>query len=183
MTATLVLLAIALLLIGLLVFLFRRPELTLSPGSSLEPDTELSSACGSFEEGCGELIERIFGSDDVDFVLSNAPKEVQRLFLSERKDLALYWLSHIRTRARTAMRIHVIHARKSTELQPLLELRLAIEYLLIRVRCEFVAVILWLRGPMALRNLSRQADGLFNHLDALRELASTTNPLPNQGEG
>ncbi len=173
--------AVALLLIGLLVFLLGRSEATLSSDlSPLGSDDELSNAYESFEACCGELLDRMFGSDDWDFVLSRAPKQVQRLFLSERKELARYWLCLVRIRAKTAMRIHVAHARNSDRLQPFLELRLAIEYLMVRAKCELVAALLWLRGPMALRKMIKQADGLSDRLTALLALVSKADALPSQ---
>jgi len=170
--------AVALLLIWLLVFLLGRSEATLSSDlSPLGSDDELSE---SFEACCGELLDRMFGPDDWDFVLSRAPKQVQRLFLSERKELARYWLCLVRIRAKTAMRIHVAHARNSDRLQPFLELRLAIEYLMVRAKCELVAALLWLRGPMALRKMIKQADGLSDQLTALLALVSKADALPSQ---
>src|ERR1041384_2040662 len=94
MSGILSLFAVALLLMGTLALLQRRSQATLS--FDLAPvgsDGELSPACGSFEDCGGELLDRLFGTDDWDFVLRRAPKQVQRLFLSERKDLARYWRS------------------------------------------------------------------------------------------
>ena len=177
MIATLISLAIALVLIWLLVFLLRRSESTLSSDAfSPGPDDELSNASQAFEERSEELMDRIFGSDDWDFVLRRAPKRVQRLFLNERKELAFCWLSHIRTRAKAAMRIHVAHAGKSDKLQPLSELRLTIDYLMILARCEFVAAILWLRGPMAMRRMIKQLTGLSVQFRGWLELASKAVP-------
>jgi hypothetical protein len=95
MSGTLFLLAIGLLLIGLLALLLRRTEST--------EDDPFSPACrGSllasphFDERRKNLLNRIFGREDWDFVLSQVSKEVQRLFLMERKEIALCWLSEIR---------------------------------------------------------------------------------------
>jgi hypothetical protein len=173
--------AVALLLIGLLVSLLGRSEATLS--SDLPPlgsDDELSNAYESFEDCRGELLDRMFGPDDWDFVLSRAPKQVQRLFLNERKELARYWVSHVRIQAKTAMRIHVAHSRNADKLQPFLELRLAIDYLMVRAKCALVAAVLWLRGPMALRKMIKQVDGLSDQLTALLALVSKADALPSE---
>jgi len=181
MSGILSLFAVALLLIGLLAFLLRRSEAALSSDlSPLGSDDELLDASESFEHFRGELLDRMFGPDDWDFVLSRAPKQVQRLFLSERKELACYWLSYVRIRAKTAMRIHVAHARNADKLQPFLELRLAIEYLMVRVKCELVAAVLWLWGPMALRKMVKQVGGLSDQLTALLALVSKADTLPSE---
>jgi hypothetical protein len=181
MNGALILLAIALLLIGLLCLLLRRSDFASSPdASTLVSDAATPSAYREFEERRGELLDRIFGPDDWEFVSSHAPKRAQRLFLQERKEIAFYWLSQIRSLAKTAMRIHIACARKSAELRPVLELRLAIDYFIIRVKCAFVAAILWLGGPLALRRMIKQVGGLSDELRGMLELASKGDVLPGE---
>ncbi|HEY6129243.1 MAG TPA: hypothetical protein VIW23_13780 [Candidatus Acidoferrum sp.] len=181
MSGILSLFAVALLLMGTLALLQRRSETTLSFDlSPVGSDGELSNGYGSFEDCGGELLDRLFGPDDWDFVLRRAPKQVQRLFLSERKDLARYWLFHVRIRAKAAMRIHITHARNSDKIQPLVELRLAIDYFLFGTKCDFIAAVLWLRGPMALRSMTKQVGGLSAHLIALLAFLSKADALPGE---
>jgi len=181
MSGTLILLAIGLLLIGLLGLLLRRSDFASSPDASpLVSDAAAPSAYQAFEERRGELLDRIFGPDDWEFVLNHAPKRVQRLFLQERKEIAFYWLSQIRSLAKIAIRIHIAHARKSDELRPVLELRLAIDYFMIRIKCAIVAAILWLGGPVALRRMIKQVGGLSEELRGMLELASKGDALPGE---
>src|SRR5882724_2630475 len=157
MSGALILLAIALLLIALLSLLLRRSDVASSPDASpLVSGAAAPGAYQSFEERRGELLDRVFGPDDWEFVLHHSPKHVQRLFLQERKEIAFYWLSQIRSLAKIAIQIHIAHSRKYAELRPVLELRLAIDYFMIRLKCAIVAAILWLGGPVALRRMANR---------------------------
>ena len=176
MSATVSLFAVALFLIGLLVLLLRRSDSILS--SDLVPlgsDDDPPNGYREFEERREELLNRIFGLDDWDYV-SRTSKQVQRLFLKERKEIAFCWISDMRSRAKIAMRTHVAHARKADKLQPALELRLTFEYFMIRAKCELIAAILWLRGPVAMRRMIKQLTGLSIQVRGLLELASKAVP-------
>ncbi len=179
MIGTVTLLAIGLLLIVLLGFFLRRSE----TGSALDApdllaDNAVTRACLPLEERRKEFLNRIFGLEDWEFVLSRAPEEVQRLFLKERTEIAFCWLSEIRSQAKAAMRFHIAHARTSENLQLLPELRLTIDYFLIQAKCGFVAAVLLLRGPMALRKMTKQVGGLSDQLRGLLDLAMKVEPLP-----
>src|SRR5207253_3801968 len=111
MIGTLPLLAIGLLLIGLLAVLSRRAE-SIGDESFSEPSSDSSPGSPRFEERWKVIVERIFGCEDWDFVLSQGSTELRRLFFCERKQIALCWLSEMRNQARAAMRLD----RKSTRL-------------------------------------------------------------------
>jgi hypothetical protein len=175
--ATVTLLAIGFLLILLRVFLRNRTE----TAATLEI-AQLPPAVPS-EERRQELLDRIFGAEDWEFVLRSAPKDVQRLFLRERKEIAFCWLHEIRNQAKAVMQFHVAHAKRSEHLQPLAELRLLVDYFSIRAKCGLVAGVLWLRGPIALRKMVKQAGGLHHQLRSLLELASKLQPLPIDTKG
>src|SRR5258708_31888757 len=150
------LLGIGFRLLAVMVFLLRKSE-----SASGDPQWLASDNSSQFEDRRNELLDCIFGPDDWTFVLNQASKDVQRLFLRERKEIALYWLSEIRGQARAAMRFHLANARKSQKLQPMLELKLAVDYLSIRVKCGSIGAILLVQCPVGLRWLVRQAGGAF----------------------
>jgi hypothetical protein len=173
MTETLTLLIVGLLLLGLLIVLLRRTELTGDDRYSQSNDGSLAASL-RFQDRRKEILDRIFGREDWDFVLRNGSKEVRRLFLFERRQLALCWLSEIRNQAKAAMDFHVSHAAKSKRLQPMLELRLAVDYLLIRLKCGFIALVVLLGGPVLLRRMVGQASRLSDRLRGLLEIALQT---------
>ena len=179
MTGTLTLLAMGLLLIGLLAVLLRRPE-PVGDERFAQLSDDLLSGSLRFEERWEDIADRIFGREDWDFVVSQSSKELRRLFLFERKQIALCWLSAIRNRARAAMRFHLSHARRSRELVALVELRLALDYFSIRLKCELIAFLLLVRGPVALRWMVGQASHLAEQLRRLLEVASQTEAFASK---
>jgi hypothetical protein len=184
--STLPLLAIGFLLIVLVGYILRRPETesgSAAGSSDLLAAQAVPAVCLPPEQRQKELLDRIFGPEDWEFVLSRAPKEVQRLFLRERREIAFCWLSEIRSRAKAAMQFHIAHARRSEKIQALREARLLIDYFLIQAKCVFVAAVLLLRGPIALRKMFKQAGGLSDQLRSLLELASRVEPLANDPRG
>jgi hypothetical protein len=178
MTGTVTLLAV--LLIVLLGFLLHRSKREpASDGRQLLADGAANNARLPADDRRKELLDRMFGPDDWEFILSRATKDVQRLFLRERRELAFCWLSEIRSRAKAAMRIHIARARASQNLEVLPELRLMIEYFLIQAKCGLVAAVLWLRGPVGLRRMVQQIVNLSDQLGGLTELALRMRPVPS----
>ena len=167
MNEALVLIATGLFLVGLLVFLLRRTELTTAePFAASKGPT----AFRRFDDRRAAVVDRIFGAEDWHFVRAHASKEIQGLFLKERRRIALCWLSEVRGRARDAMRFHLVHAGKFGEIVPMLELRLAANYVVIQARCEFIALILVLWGPVAVRGMVSSASHLSEQLGDLLEV-------------
>jgi hypothetical protein len=180
-SGTVALLAVGLLLIGLLAVLLRRTEPTtddcFSPpeGCSFPPSLK-------FEDRRKDILDRIFGLEDWEFVLNHGSKETRRLFLIERKKTALYWLSEIRSLSRAAMRFHIHRARKLEKLQPTQELKLAANFFAIRAKCEFIAVMLALRGPVALRSMVGRAFRLSDQFKGWLEVALRADGFPERTE-
>lgn len=175
MSETLTLLVLGLLLLGVLAILLRRTEPT-GDNRFFQSNDDSLVASLRFQDRRKEILDRIFGCEDWDFVLSHGSKEVRRLFLFERKLLALSWLSEIRSEAKAAMGFHVSHAGKSKKLLPMLELRLAVDYLLIRLKCGFIALVISLGGPMMLRSMVGHASHLSDQLRGLLENVVQTGP-------
>jgi hypothetical protein len=170
MSGTLTLLAIGFLLIASLIYLLDRP------GSEEEDvpwlrDKYSTIPSANSEDRRKEHLDRIFGSEDWEFIRNNTSKRVQQLFLKERREIALSWLSRLRSQARSGMDLHVARVRASKELEPLAELRLAIDYYAFQAKCGLIAAILLLGGPTALRDMVGQAESLSNNLKGMLEAA------------
>jgi hypothetical protein len=103
-----------------------------------------------------DLGERIFGPEDWDFVLCETPSEIQRMFQRERTVLALAWLRRTRVRTSQAVYAHVAVARHNEDLQIMMEIKLALSYLLFLILCNFLIGWVWLRGPVRTRKIVRQ---------------------------
>lgn len=177
MSQALILLAIGFLLVASLVYLLRRREAEaddvswLQEGNSARPSAPL-------EDRKKEQVDRIFGREDWDFIRSGTSTRVQRLFLRERKGIALSWLSQLRRQARAGMDFHVTRVRASEELEPLVELRLAIDYYAFLAKCGLIAAIVQVGGPVALRGMAGRAESLSSSLRGIlaTELESQVSP-------
>lgn len=170
MNETLTLLAIGFALIVLLVFLLRRRDPEADNDSSLA-DAYSALSSPSFGERQKQVLERVFGQEDWDFVRRKASRQVQEKFLRERRGIALFWIAQVRNQAKTAMRLHLTRVRGSEEVQPFGELTLAMHYLAFRVACGFIAAVLWIVGPMALRSMVAQVVNLSDNLRALLDVS------------
>jgi hypothetical protein len=103
-----------------------------------------------------DLSERIFGPQDWDFVLCETPSEIQRMFERERTVLALAWLRRTRIRTSEVMHAHVAVARQSEDLQIMMEIKLALSYLLFLILCNSLIGWVWLHGPVRTRKIVGQ---------------------------
>ena len=179
MSAALPFLAIGLLLIILLIFLLIRSK---GSGRSLSQSAEDQETLTDFqlEPFPQELVERIFGSQDWDYVRVYESERIQCLFREERKKLAISWLRGTRVQAKALMRFHKVHAAKSVELEPVSEIRLAFDYFLFRLSCGLLAGLIWLRGPIDAKRLVGFASGFS---DRLRSLASALLAAEQPAEG
>jgi hypothetical protein len=122
------------------------------------------------------LIERIFGSDDWNFLRNRAPRDAQQQFLKDRREIALFWLALMRARTRTAMNFHLTHARSLHSVEPLLEFRIAANYLAFQVSCSLVSGLLWLQGPISTRWIFRRVDLLCGKLHAMTRVPLRSDP-------
>lgn len=179
MNEALTLLAIGFLLVALLVYLLRRREREADDASRLQEGNSARPSV-QFEDRRKEQLERIFGREDWDFIRNGTSRRVQRLFLKERRGIALSWLSQLRSQARAGMDFHVTRARASEELEPLAELRLAIDYYAFLAKCGLLAAIVLLGGPMALRGMTGQAESLSNNLRGMLRSALKTQVFPQK---
>jgi hypothetical protein len=128
-----------------------------------------------------KLTDRLFGSEDWDFICTHGTAALRHLFLQQRKALALSWLRTVRTNARKLIHSHLTATRTNSRLELLVELRVGIDYLLFVMVCQLIALAIWLRGPIHLGRLIGYTDALSERLHELiarvlpAELASENN--------
>lgn len=176
MTVALTLLVTGILLVALLTYLLFRSD-PAGHDSSQRSVGSISPLAPRLEDCDDQVLDRIFGTEDSTFIRSTTSKQVQRLFFQERKELAFCWLSQIRSRTTAAMQVHVAGAGKLNDLQPMLEIGLAVNYFVIQAKCGFIAVVLLLQGPSALRSMVARAGALSNQARDLVEIVLRTNVL------
>ena len=100
-----------------------------------------------------ELGERIFSSEDPQFVALETSHDFRSGFRAERKALGLQWLRQIRREVNRLMRVHVKTARISSSLKATDELLLSLEYLFFQLSIAALFCAVWIYGPLAAAHL------------------------------
>ncbi len=93
------------------------------------------------------LIERIFGRGDLEYVTAETPPEIRRLFLAERKRISLIWARRMRLEIRNLMRFHLGYSRFQAKMSLDTELRLALDFVVLLLACRMLQLLLFSRGP------------------------------------
>ncbi|MGA8144007.1 MAG: hypothetical protein WB987_08985 [Candidatus Acidiferrales bacterium] len=127
-----------------------------------------------------ELVDRVFGKQDTEYVSSIGSNELQNLFVGERKRLALEWIGQVRRQIRELKEFHTRRSRMFAQMSRWTELSLAVEFASLQSECMVLHLVVRWRGPYAAPHLVRRttstAAGLCAVLD--RSLAFLTPSLP-----
>lgn len=175
MNQTFFFLILGTLLIAILFFLLRQ-----SGRRSTEQLTAAADDASQLESWPEDLGERILGPADWDYVQENASSEVQRLFYAERKELALCWLYEVRRKSQAVMRSHRIGSTLSDNIRIPLELRLLLDYFVLRTSCEFAIFIILFSSPRALRRAVGSTSRVTSCIRNLAESLVRVNTLLNR---
>src|SRR5579872_4969804 len=65
-----------------------------------------------------EIIGRIRAKEDLDYMVSEAPEQLRRLFFDERKKIALLWVEQVRRQIISLSHFHRYSARFYGQLNP-----------------------------------------------------------------
>jgi hypothetical protein len=98
-------------------------------------------------------IERIFSSEDIEFISRSSDRKVQQLFLKQRKALAMQWLRKTQKEVAQFMDLHLRLAGYPHEPSPRFELKLAGKYVAFIVVSYLLLLLVWLRGPFKARRV------------------------------
>ncbi len=137
----------ALLLLSLYFFARRNPQ----GRNGKEPRAEVEQALNVLQLGLlsPDIVGRIFAKKDFDYVVSETTGEVQKLFLEERRRLALSWVRRVRRQVVRLRHFHLGSARFHTRLSFLTEMRLAWDFAALLFACRALQAAVYLRGPYA----------------------------------
>jgi len=116
-----------------------------------------------------EVLERIFQREDSDFIARQHSRGAQELFCRERKRLAYLWLRQIRHEIAHVRRFHTEIARKSTDLNPGMEIKIAVDCMLVSGMCRLMAGAIYFLGPIHTRGMARYTSDLSAQLWSLAE--------------
>src|SRR5258706_14412706 len=96
------------------------------------------------------LGKRIFETGDMKYISRQPSLEARRVFLQERKALAISWLRHTRRQLAYLMDLHLKLASYTYQPSPRSDVRLWIEYRILAVAGDSLVVLGWIRGPFLL---------------------------------
>jgi hypothetical protein len=141
-------LLLGLALIALLIVLARRNSTAEGSAPAL---LEARLALQTLQDGLlpAELLERIFSRQDFAYIVSAAPKEVQELFLQERRKVALVWVSRVRRQILSLWHFHLSRSRFEPQMNLAAELGLAIQFTTLLLECRGLQFVLYVGGPYA----------------------------------
>jgi len=98
-----------------------------------------------------DLVERVFAQDDLEFVMSRSNPRVQKIFLRERKKIALAWVTQVRKQVLNLKAFHSGQSRLYAGLDARTEIVLALNFISLLVLCRALQAAFYLRGPFAAR--------------------------------
>ena len=144
---------VAVVILGSLILVFGIRLIVQSATSSTRSSSvtleEFASAREALDTAFVEAaaIERIFSPEDMVFISHASSPNARRLFLEERKALAIRWLRKTQKQVAQLMDLHLRIAGDTHEASPRFELKLAAKYLVFLFVSYLLLFLLWLRGP------------------------------------
>ena len=111
-----------------------------------------------------ELLPSVFSTRDWDFVRSLDSVTLKKLFLCERKAVALMWIGETSANLKVVMRQHAVGARGSANLNPMTELRLLSRYVFLLLLCGLMAIAVRVAGPASLGGIARVTQRTFDRV-------------------
>ncbi len=126
-----------------------------------------------------DLIERIFGNADLEYVSATGSPRALELFMGERKRLAQAWVRQVRDEVLRLKEFHTRQSRMFADASLATEISIAFNFAELQVQCRVLQLLLQWRGPYAapylVRKTATRAAGLCAVFD--RSLAFLTPAL------
>src|SRR5208283_1977292 len=97
---------------------------------------------GELEVCPPELVARIFSREDWELILQTHSPGLERLFLEERKKVALLWVRQTSRGIRQVMRNHAEAAKQAADIRFKTELSLFLQYVELLLICDTLLVLI-----------------------------------------
>ena len=94
-----------------------------------------------------DLVNRVFAEQDWNYVRSETPRSVHALFIDERKAIVLLWLAQVGKQIRSLQRFHRGAARHYAQLNPRVEVELALSFAALTSACKALQILVYVAGP------------------------------------
>lgn len=127
----------------------------------------------------GDLVGRIFDRPDLEYVTTKTSPEIRRLFLTERKRIALSWVRRLRLEIVNLMHFHRSYSRFHSQLGLLTELRLALDFAGLLLVCRILEMLFYFRGTYAAPRMVRGAASAAARLCTASEKSLAFLNAPN----
>lgn len=149
MTSLVLFLALGASLLLLLVFaLLRRPG---RPEGSSQALLDARQALSVLQHDLlpPEIVQRVFAKQDLEYVLACTPEPVHRVFVDERRKVAMIWVRQVRRGVLSLRAFHLGQARHYSRVNLATEVQLAANFALLLMSCRALEIALFFGGPYA----------------------------------
>src|SRR5579872_4273866 len=157
--SSIAIITIAIAFLLLLLLMGRNRQLSPPPGLESEHDSETGARMPPLT-----VLYRCFSVDDIEFTARLRAPMVQQLLLSERRRLALQWISRTRHEVRRVFRLHLRAARHSADLRPGAEMRLVFDGVVFLILSQMLVAVVYFYGPFRSRSFLQSIRSLANVL-------------------
>lgn len=93
-----------------------------------------------------ELVGRLFAASDHKYIMAGSDPSVRKMFLAERRRIALSWVDQIRRQVLDLRQFHLGSARFYSRLSVRTEAALGLDFFALLCMCRALQVALYLRG-------------------------------------
>ena len=157
-----------LLLIALVVFALRQGSADRDVHSISEFSGDLRHS-GELEVCPPELVARIFSRADWELISQTHSPGLERLFLEERKKVALLWVRQTSRGIRQVMRNHAEAAKQAADIRFKTELSLFLQYIELLLVCETLLFLITTVGPPRLERIASYVHELSRQISYAHE--------------
>jgi len=164
-----------LLLVVLVVFALRQGSTARDIHASSEfPGDPRHS--GEFEVCPPELVARIFSREDWALILQTHSPSLERLFLQERKRIALLWVRQTSSDIRQVMQNHTEAAKQAADIHFRTELSLFLMYIELLLMCGTLLLLITAVGPPRLQRIASYVQELSRQISYAHEPFARSSP-------
>jgi hypothetical protein len=157
-----------LLLIALVVFALRQGSTARDFDSISEFPGDLRHS-GEIEVCPPELVARIFSREDWELISQTHSPALERLFLEERKKVALLWVRQTSRGIQQVMRNHADAAKQAADIRFRTELSLFLMYIELLLMCETLLLLITTVGPPRLERIASYVHELSRQISYAHE--------------
>jgi hypothetical protein len=133
---------------GLLVLLFLIARRARPVAGSAQSVREAKQALSALQEWAlpSSVLERVFAKQDMAYIMSSTPPDVQRLFVQERRKVAFLWVCQVHKSVGLLKNFHLSQARFHERLRLVTEIELGFSFAALLFACRVLQVALYAGG-------------------------------------